>query len=169
MLLVLIALVPWWGSCNEYPKTVFFCVSAKIMLWIYSLPLPWQGTSNEYYNTYFCGQITKINGWNIFGTMVNSARSRGKWGWLRHHETCLYNIDPLKPHFYIVKLGFTEVYIIFLISAQNIDCGYSLELPRRSSSNEYPQSMFWPQVWEIFEFLSDNFHSLVVKMFSIFE
>ena len=33
-------------------------------------------------------------------------------------KTCLYNLDPLKPHFYIVKLGFTGVYIIFLISAQ---------------------------------------------------
>ena len=31
---------------------------------------------------------------------------------------------------------------IFHISAQNIDCGYSLELPQRGSSNEYPQSMF---------------------------
>ena len=31
---------------------------------------------------------------------------------------------------------------IFHISAQNIDCGYSLELPYRGSSNEYPQSMF---------------------------
>ena len=31
---------------------------------------------------------------------------------------------------------------IFHISAQNIDCGYSLEPPRRGSSNEYPQSMF---------------------------
>ena len=31
---------------------------------------------------------------------------------------------------------------IFLISAQNIDCGYSLEPPRRGGSNEYPQSMF---------------------------
>ena len=30
----------------------------------------------------------------------------------------LYNFDPLQPHFYIVKLGFTGVYIIFLISAQ---------------------------------------------------
>ena len=27
------------------------------------------------------------------------------------------------------------------ISAQNINCGYSLEPPRRGSSNEYPQSM----------------------------
>ena len=25
-------------------------------------------------------------------------------------KTCLYNFDPLKPHFYIVKLGFTGVY-----------------------------------------------------------
>ena len=31
---------------------------------------------------------------------------------------------------------------IFHISAQNIDCGYSLEPPRRGGSNEYPQSMF---------------------------
>ena len=30
---------------------------------------------------------------------------------------------------------------IFHISAQNIDCGYSLELPWRGGSNEYPQSM----------------------------
>ena len=29
---------------------------------------------------------------------------------------------------------------IFLISAQNMDCGYSLEPPRRGGSNEYPQS-----------------------------
>ena len=45
-------------------------------------------------------------------------------------KTCLYNFDPLKTHFYIVKLGFTGVYIIFQTSAQNIDCGYSLEPPR---------------------------------------
>ena len=57
-------------------------------------------------------------------------------------KTCLYDFDPLKPHFYIVKLGFTRVYIIFLISAQNIDYGYSLELPHQGGSNEYPQSMF---------------------------
>ena len=31
---------------------------------------------------------------------------------------------------------------IFHISDQNIDCGYSLEPPRRGGSNEYPQSMF---------------------------
>ena len=31
---------------------------------------------------------------------------------------------------------------IFQISALNIDCGYSLELPQWGSSNKYPQSMF---------------------------
>ena len=33
-------------------------------------------------------------------------------------KICLYNVDSLKSHFYIVKLGFTGVYIIFLISSQ---------------------------------------------------
>ena len=32
---------------------------------------------------------------------------------------------------------------IFLIFAQNIDCGYTVEPPRQGGSNEYPQSMFW--------------------------
>ena len=32
---------------------------------------------------------------------------------------------------------------IFLIFAQNIDCGYRLEPPHRGGSNLYPQSMFW--------------------------
>ena len=49
--------------------------------------------------------------------------------------SCLYNFDPFKPHFYIVKLGFPGVYIIFLYLLKNIDC-------RRGGSNEYPQSMF---------------------------
>ena len=44
-------------------------------------------------------------------------------------ETCLYKFDPLQPHFYIVKLRFTGVYIIFFLF-------------RRGGSNEYPQSMF---------------------------
>ena len=32
---------------------------------------------------------------------------------------------------------------IFLIFAQNIDFGYTLEPPQRGGSNEYQQSMFW--------------------------
>ena len=84
-------------------------------------------------------------------------------------KTYLYNFEPLKPHFYIVKLGFTGVYIIFIISAQNIDCGYSLEPPRRGGSNEYPQSMFWAEIWKISEFFIWKFSFLGGKILNIFE
>ena len=79
-------------------------------------------------------------------------------------KKCLYYTDPLKPHFCIVKLGFTGVYIIFLILLKkNIDCGYSLELPQRGSSKEYLQSMFWAGIWKISDFFISNFPFLVVK------
>ena len=42
----------------------------------------------------------------------------------------------------IGKFSDKKILIFFHISAQNIDCGYSLEPPRRGGSNEYPQSMF---------------------------
>ena len=38
---------------------------------------------------------------------------------------------------------------IFHNSAQNIDCGYSLEPPRRGGSNEYSQSMFLAEIRKI--------------------
>ena len=83
-------------------------------------------------------------------------------------KTRLYNFDPLKPHFYIVNLGFTGVYIIFLISAQNTDCGYSLEPPRRGGSNEYPQSMFWAEIWKISEVFIWNFLVFLEVKFSTY-
>ena len=44
-----------------------------------------------------------------FGIPNNPAHTN-----LLHITTpCLYNIDSIKPHFYIVKLGFTGVYFIF--------------------------------------------------------
>ena len=56
--------------------------------------------------------------------------------------TCPCDEDPFTHHFYIVKLVFTGVYIIFLFLLQNIDCGYSLEPPQWGGSNVYPQFMF---------------------------
>ena len=41
---------------------------------------------------------------------------------------------PLKPHFYIVKLGYAGVYLFFLFLFKTIDCGYSLEPPRRGEA-----------------------------------
>ena len=48
-------------------------------------------------------------------------------------------------HMIQVKINHFQRKIVdtFLIFPQNIDCGYTLEPPRRGDSNEYPQSMFW--------------------------
>ena len=85
-----------------------------------------------------------------------------------HHKNMSIQFWRLKPHFYTVKLGFTGIYIIFL-AAQNIDCGYSLEPPRRGGSNEYPQSMFWAEIWKISDIFTWKFSFLGGKIISIFE
>ena len=36
-------------------------------------------------------------------------------------KTCPCNVYPLKPHFYIVKLGHAGVYLFFLFLLQNIN------------------------------------------------
>ena len=82
-------------------------------------------------------------------------------------KTCLYNFDPLKPHFYILKLGFTGVYIFFLFLLKNIDFGYSLEPPRQGGSNKYHNLCFEQKYEKYQSFLSENFQFLEVK-FSIY-
>ena len=56
-------------------------------------------------------------------------------------KTCLFKyvekFSPPKTENFQIKIS-----DIFHISAQNIDCGYTLEPPRRGGSKEYPQSMF---------------------------
>ena len=60
-------------------------------------------------------------------------------------KTCLYNADPLKPHFYIVKLGFTGLLLgeAVLTSTHNL--------------------CFWADIRKILEFLSENFNILLVN------
>ena len=62
-----------------------------------------------------------------------------------------YCIKTLRKHAYsnILKISPPKTFKfsdkntdIFLISAQNIDCWYSLEPPHQGGSNEYPQPMF---------------------------
>ena len=62
-------------------------------------------------------------------------------------KTCLFKYNE---NFITKKWKFSEKNAdIFHISAQNIDCGYSLAPPRRGGSNEYPQSMFWVEIRKI--------------------
>ena len=78
-------------------------------------------------------------------------------------------LTPLKRHFYIVKLGFIGVYINVLISAKNIDCGYSLEPHHRGGSNEYPHSMFFSRNMKNIRIFIWKIPIFVGKIFSIFE
>ena len=59
--------------------------------------------------------------------------------------------------------------LFFLFLLKNIDCGYSLEPPRRGGSNKYPQSMFRAGKRKISEFLSENFQFFGGEIFNIFE
>ena len=66
------------------------------------------------------GNATSIKGKNLLPQGANSF-ILAKMPFQKKEnirKTYLYNFDPLKPHFYTVKLGFTGVYISFLISAQ---------------------------------------------------
>ena len=74
---------------------------------------------------------------------------------LKITKTCLYNFDPLKPHFYIVKLWFRGVYIIFLISAKN----HRLWVLVRTAS-------FRAEIRKLSEFLSENFLFFLEVKFS---
>ena len=128
--------------CSLFPKAILF----------------------DFYNTNL-----KAN-YNKTCIMISKGRNFTAFTWLvAITKTCLYNFDPLKPHFYIVKLGFTRVYIIFVISAKNINCVYSLEPPRRGGSNEYPQSMFWAEIWKISEFCIWKFSVFGGEIIYIFE
>ena len=54
-----------------------------------------------------------------------------------------YENTPIQIHRkFLLQKDKKKTSDIFHIYAQNIDCGYSLEPPRRGGSNEYPQSMF---------------------------
>ena len=82
--------------------------------------------------------------------------------------------NPLKPNFYIVKLGFTGVYINFLISAQKHRLWVLVRTALQRWSEEYSQSMFWAEIWKILEFFylkifsfwRWNFQYIWIGMFS---
>ena len=74
-------------------------------------------------------------------------------------ETRIYNTDPLKPHFYIVKLGFTGVYIIFLSFAQK----HRLWVLVRTASSRQGYQDVWYTYENYQNFSSENVHFLMVK------
>ena len=56
----------------------------------------------------------------------------------KHTYSNILKISPLKTESFQIKI----LNFFLLMSAQNVDYGYSLEQPRQGSSNKYLQSMF---------------------------
>ena len=55
----------------------------------------------------------------------------------KHTYSKILKLFPPKNENFQIKIS-----KIFHMSAQNTDCGHSLEPPQRGGSNKYPQSMF---------------------------
>ena len=84
-----------------------------------------------YYATYryLVSPCRQLNDWSACADARPALR--------KHAYSNILKFLPPKNEYFQMKNS-----DIFHISAQNIDCGYSLEPPRRGGSNEYPQSMF---------------------------
>ena len=77
--------------------------------------------------------------WTLFNYIRHNENTP-----IKIHVHCILKISPPKTESFLIK-----ILIFFHISAQNIDCGYSLEPPRRGGSNEYPQSMLLAEIRKI--------------------
>ena len=64
--------------------------------------------------------------------------------------------SPHIPHIYVARLGYAGICLLFLL--QNIDCGYSLELPRGGGSNVYPYLCFECKFGKYKKNYAENFH-----------
>ena len=87
----------------------------------------------------FCTRLFSLDQLGLTNdSYINLAARRYEKKTLRKHaySNTLKNLPPRNEKIQIKNSD------IFHISAQNIDCGYSLELPRRGGSTEYQQSMF---------------------------
>ena len=89
---------------------------------------------------------------SIFSVYSQRQSTHQSCQWLDYIVLFFLVVTALRKHAYSNILKFSpsktenfqkkKVSDIFQISAQNIDCEYTLEPPRRGGSNEYPQFMF---------------------------
>ena len=106
-----------------------------------------ENDAEVHYYVHVCySEYSVYFGW-AFYILGGSLLTFGAFLAWESRQVCFhYENTPIQIHwkFYHQKMTIfqTKNSDIFHISDQNIDCGYSLEPPRRGGSNEYPQSMF---------------------------
>ena len=113
--------VPQWGASKEYPQHMF--------LW----------RNNKIYQHFFFGWNNALSG----DVECISLEHRLWWENADAHYITKTRLFKYVENFTTKNWKFSDKNSnIFHISAQNIDCRYSLELPHWGGSNKYPQSMF---------------------------
>ena len=88
-------------------------------------------------------------------------------------KTCLYNFDPIKPYFYIVKLGFIGyIYYFPYFAKKKTGCGYSLKRLVKAVLTS-THNLFLAEIWKyqnfyqkIFSFCFLNFQYIWIGVFS---
>ena len=112
------------------------------MFWIFVLIASVWGDSNKY------PKHIMLEGLKQYICIISKKKKKMHLLSERYYENTPIQIY-IKFHLQKLKVFRYKNSDIFHISAQNIDCGYSLEPPRRGGSYEYPQSMFWAEIWKI--------------------
>ena len=150
-----------------------FSYNQNFVLWELSALVPWLCTCKYlciFFFFFFFFFFFSKTAWAIFITFCRKVLSvclNGSALLINITKTRLYNFYPLQPHFYIVKLGFTGIYIIFHISAQKHRFWV---LARTASPRRFlrvPTIYVLSRNMKISEILSENFQFLEVK-FSIY-
>ena len=102
-------------------QTLLLLTKRSMSLWqsIFSVVCD---VKNYIWNIYVTSMVDEICLFDTIGSFsmlyvhqLGQHHIHCNWKQNEHDENMLTLCWPLKPHFYIVKLGFTRVYIIFLI------------------------------------------------------
>ena len=110
-----------------------FSLDMAQIIYAMQKPIKWSGIS---FLTYFAHCV--FTSPSCVTSSVSSARKYHRVPlWEQAYSNILKILPPKRWKFSDKNSD------VFPISAQNIDCGYPLEPPRRGGSNEYPQSIFF--------------------------
>ena len=128
MLLVSLTLLILFIYLDFFFKTVYVVIVTKPNF-------PFQGGSwgtggAQFGENYGEGAAGPVKGAMSQRDQKPYSRGGNKHHQTNHRENMSVKCIPLRLHFYVEKLGFAGVYLIFLFLIQNIDCWYTLEWPR---------------------------------------
>ena len=94
-------------------------------------------SNSAYLNTrYISTKVIRLSSESLLYIPIFFSRSQSLYTLRKHAFSNILKFHQKTESFQTKKSD------IFHISAENIDCGYSLEPPCRGGSNEYPLSMF---------------------------